>query len=104
MMIMNRKEAKEKQRREMRKYYQENKAQYYEYVKKNPEKVKIWHDRYRKSAKGKRAIKRYESKPHRKAAKALWNFKRYLQEKVDAGEISEYEMRKRIKERLENEI
>jgi len=93
----------EKHRQAMRKYYYDHPERYYQYAKDNPEKVKLWVERYRKSEKGKIAIKKYESKPHRLDARAFWAFKKRLKQKVKDGKITEYEMRKRIKVRLEKE-
>lgn len=99
--LMTKKEQLEKQRRAMRKYYNDHPERYYQYAKNNPEKVRLWNERYRKSSKGKLAIKRYESSPERLASRALWEFKKRLKLKVESGKITEYEMRKRINERLE---
>lgn len=91
---------RKKQRENMAKWYQNNKDWYKKYRIANPDKIKETFDRYRKSEKGIKAIKRYEQSRKRKDAKAFWNFKKRLQDKVDRGEISKSTMYKKIKERL----
>lgn len=104
MITLTKKEAREhierqrqRQRIVIHKWYLKNKNWYSKYREKNPEKIREWRERYRKSAKGKEAIRRYEQKPHRKEAKNLWSAKHRLELKVLAGEITEYEMQKRLK-------
>jgi len=91
---------REKQRLNMSKWYQNNKNWYKKYRKNNPEQIKETFDTYRKTKKGKEAIKRYEQSPKRLAKRAFWEFKKRLQQKVDRGEISKSTMYKKIKERL----
>jgi len=99
---LSKKELQKRNREAVAKWYSKHGTSYNAmYRRRNPEKIREIFQRYRNSSKGKRAVKRYEQKPHRKAAKAFWNFKKNLERKVEEGLISEYEMKKLIKHRLE---
>lgn len=82
----------------MRDYYYTHKNVYAKYKKENADKVKQWYDKYRKSPKGKAAIQRYEESEWRRKSKALWNFIKRQKLKLAAGEITEYQMKKNIRE------
>jgi len=92
-------EQRQRQRRSMTKWYQGNKDWYVQYRQDNPEKIREAFERYRDSPKGQIAVKRYEQKPHRKAAKAFWNFKKNLEDQVEAGTMKRKEMEIRIRHR-----
>lgn len=87
-----------RQRKAMRDYYYSHKDIYAQYKKENAKKVKQWYDKYRRSPKGKAAVARYEQSEWRRRSKALWNYIKRQKLKVAAGEISEWQMKKNIRE------
>lgn len=100
---LSKKEIQRRQRKSMQRWYHEYGVAYSRtYRRQNPDIIRVIFNRYKYSIKGQRAIKKYESKPERKASKAFWNFKKRLELKVENGQLSKFEMGEMIRKRVGN--